>query len=117
MPEPIEITREFGRQAFGDDPANYDAARPGYPAWVFSTLREACGVGAGSAVLEIGAAGGGVGPVRSAGQRDHLRYETLTRCDRFCGALERYFGTDADLVVGNGDAVRAASAAWVGTAR
>jgi SAM-dependent methyltransferase len=58
MPDPLEITREFGRTAFGDDPANYDAARPGYPAWVFSSLRETCGVGAGSAVLEIGAGAG-----------------------------------------------------------
>jgi SAM-dependent methyltransferase len=58
MSDPIEITREFGRKAFGDDPANYAAARPGYPAWVFSSLHETCGVGVGSAVLEIGAGAG-----------------------------------------------------------
>ena len=58
MSDPAPITREFGRRAFGDDPANYAAARPGYPAWVFSSLRKTCDVGAGSTVLEIGAGAG-----------------------------------------------------------
>jgi SAM-dependent methyltransferase len=53
-----DIARRFGRQAFGDDPANYDAARPRYPDWVFDTLRERCGLGAGVAVFEIGAGTG-----------------------------------------------------------
>jgi SAM-dependent methyltransferase len=53
-----EIDRSFGRQAFGDDPANYDAARPDYPDWVFETLQRTCGLGAGSSVFEIGAGTG-----------------------------------------------------------
>ena len=50
--------RSFGRQAFGADPANYNRARPPYPDWVFETLRTRCGLGRGSAVLEIGAGTG-----------------------------------------------------------
>jgi SAM-dependent methyltransferase len=49
-----ELDRSFGRIAFGEDPANYDAARPPYPGWVFDTLKDRCGVGAGSATFEIG---------------------------------------------------------------
>ncbi|HEX3918777.1 MAG TPA: class I SAM-dependent methyltransferase [Caulobacteraceae bacterium] len=52
-----QIARSFGRQAFGHDPANYDAARPAYPEWVFEELR-ACGLGPGAAVFEIGAGTG-----------------------------------------------------------
>jgi hypothetical protein len=33
-----ELPRAFGREAFGADPAAYDAVRPGYPAWVFDEL-------------------------------------------------------------------------------
>jgi SAM-dependent methyltransferase len=53
-----QIDRAFGRRAFGADAPNYDRARPPYPAWVFDQLRETCGVGAGAAVLEIGAGTG-----------------------------------------------------------
>ncbi len=49
-----ELDRNFGRRAFGLDPANYDAARPDYPDWVFETLRDDCGLAPGSAVFEIG---------------------------------------------------------------
>ncbi|HVN01272.1 MAG TPA: class I SAM-dependent methyltransferase [Caulobacteraceae bacterium] len=49
-----QIERRFGRRAFGGDPANYDAARPPYPDWVFDALAQTCGLGAGSAVFEIG---------------------------------------------------------------
>jgi SAM-dependent methyltransferase len=53
-----DIPKAFGRRAFGDDPANYDAARPGYPDWVYDTLRERCGLGPGCAAFEIGAGAG-----------------------------------------------------------
>ena len=39
---------------FGADPANYNAARPAYPERVYEILRERCGLGRGTAVLEIG---------------------------------------------------------------
>lgn len=48
----------FGRQAFGRDPAGYDAARPPYPEWVFDFLRERCGLAPGTATFEIGAGTG-----------------------------------------------------------
>ncbi|HWA59757.1 MAG TPA: methyltransferase domain-containing protein, partial [Caulobacteraceae bacterium] len=53
-----DIDRAFGRRAFGDDAANYDASRPPYPAWVFEVLRERCGLGPGTAAFEVGAGTG-----------------------------------------------------------
>ena len=53
-----DIERDFGRRAFGEDPAGYDAARPPYPNWVFETLEETCGLGPKSAAFEIGAGTG-----------------------------------------------------------
>jgi SAM-dependent methyltransferase len=52
------IGKEFGREAFGSDPAGYHAARPGYPDWVYKILRDRCGLVAGATVLEIGAGTG-----------------------------------------------------------
>jgi SAM-dependent methyltransferase len=54
MTEPSQLDRAFGREAFGADPASYDAVRAGYPDWVFATLQNDCGVGPGSAAFEIG---------------------------------------------------------------
>lgn len=53
-----DIDRRFGREAFGDDPANYDRARPAYPEWVYETLVERCRLKAGAAVFEVGAGTG-----------------------------------------------------------
>jgi SAM-dependent methyltransferase len=56
MAEPPPVTwieRSFGRRAFGSDAANYDAARPGYPDWVFEELA-ARGLVPGAAAFEIG---------------------------------------------------------------
>lgn len=50
----IPIDRAFGRQAFGLDPAGYDAARPPYPEWVFTHLGDRCGLKPGAATFEIG---------------------------------------------------------------
>jgi len=58
MGEEKRIAKSFGRQAFGDDPANYDAIRPDYPDWVYDTLRDRCGLGPGCAAFEIGAGTG-----------------------------------------------------------
>ncbi|HEY8578232.1 MAG TPA: class I SAM-dependent methyltransferase [Devosia sp.] len=52
------LAKATGRAAFGLDPASYDRSRPDYPAWVFDTLRSQCEVGAGTAVVEIGAGTG-----------------------------------------------------------
>lgn len=56
--EEKQIAKSFGRQAFGDDPANYDASRPDYPDWVYETLRDRCGLGPGCAAFEVGAGTG-----------------------------------------------------------
>jgi SAM-dependent methyltransferase len=52
------IDREFGRRAFGVDPAGYHAARPDYPEWVFDVLCERCSLARKSATFEIGAGTG-----------------------------------------------------------
>jgi SAM-dependent methyltransferase len=52
------IHRTFGRQAFGRDPAGYDAARPAYPDWVFDFLCERCGLVPNAVTFEIGAGTG-----------------------------------------------------------
>ena len=68
MTEPTQLDRAFGREAFGADPASYDAVRAGYPAWVFETLQTECGVGPGSAVFEIGpGTGKATGPLLALG--------------------------------------------------
>ena len=53
-----EIVRQFGRQAFGENPASYHNARPGYPEWLYATLASVCGLRRDAAVLEIGAGTG-----------------------------------------------------------
>ena len=53
-----DLAKAFGREAFGHDPANYDASRPAYPDWVFETLGERCGLGPGCAAFEVGAGTG-----------------------------------------------------------
>jgi len=52
------IDQKFGRVAFGDDPGSYHATRPGYPEWVFETLRDRCHLAPGTATFEIGAGTG-----------------------------------------------------------
>jgi SAM-dependent methyltransferase len=54
----FNIDPEFGRVAFGDDPASYHVTRPGYPDWVFETLRDRCHLAPGTATFEIGAGTG-----------------------------------------------------------
>ncbi len=52
------LPRQFGRQAFGDNPASYHSARPEYPDWVYTTLAAQCGLRRNAAVFEIGAGTG-----------------------------------------------------------
>ena len=52
------VPKQFGRVAFGDDPARYHRARPAYPDWVFDVLRSRCGLRRGAAAFEIGAGTG-----------------------------------------------------------
>jgi SAM-dependent methyltransferase len=48
------IDRSEGRRLFGLDPAGYDAARPGHHDLVYDVLVQRCGLGDGTAVLEVG---------------------------------------------------------------
>lgn len=52
------INTSPGRDKFGDDPAAYDAARPGYPDDLFDWLRQTCELGQQSDCFEIGAGTG-----------------------------------------------------------
>jgi len=49
-----KLAKEFGRQAFGRDPAAYHNARPDYPEWVYEILTSRCGLRPNAAVFEIG---------------------------------------------------------------
>jgi SAM-dependent methyltransferase len=49
-----EVGREDGRRLFGSDPAAYELGRPGHADGVYELLRERCGLGPGTKVLEIG---------------------------------------------------------------
>ena len=48
------LGRDAGRRVFGEDPAGYDAARPGHAEEVYAILSDRCGLGPGSKVVEIG---------------------------------------------------------------
>lgn len=48
------IDRSQGRELFGNDPASYDAARPGHPDRVYEVLAARCGLGFDTRLLEIG---------------------------------------------------------------
>jgi SAM-dependent methyltransferase len=96
MTEPAQLDRAFGREAFGADPANYDAARPGYPDWVWRTLTDECGVGAGGAAFEIGAGTGkATGPLLALGADPLVAIEPD---DRLAGYLRGAFPTAALIV-------------------
>lgn len=43
-----------GRHAFGREPEQYAAGRPGYPARLFDIIREQCGIREGARAFEIG---------------------------------------------------------------
>jgi len=58
MATPIKLARQFGRQAFGENPTRYHTARPDYPEWVYATLVSLCGLCRDTAVFEIGAGTG-----------------------------------------------------------
>jgi SAM-dependent methyltransferase len=82
-----DIDRRFGRHAFGGDPANYDAARPPYPEWVFATLRERCGLRSGAAVFEAGAGTGkATRPLLAAGADPLVAIEPDARLAGFLRA-------------------------------
>ncbi|MGH8986706.1 MAG: class I SAM-dependent methyltransferase [Acidimicrobiia bacterium] len=56
--QPPGWLRTEARCLYGVDPEGYDAGRPEYPARVYELLQTRCGVGSGTAALEIGAGTG-----------------------------------------------------------
>ena len=52
------ISKAFGREAFGLDPAGYHAARPAYPDWIYEMLCKCCGLRQNVATFEIGSGTG-----------------------------------------------------------
>ena len=93
MTEPNQLDRRFGREAFGADPANYDSARADYPSWVWRTLGDECGFGAGSAAFEIGAGTGkATGPLLRLGADPMFAIEPDAR---LAGYLRGAFPTRA----------------------
>jgi SAM-dependent methyltransferase len=75
------ISKAFGREAFGLDPAGYHNARPAYPDWVYELLRERCCLRQNTATFEIGAGTGiathrlldlGANPLLAIEPNDHL---------------------------------------------
>jgi SAM-dependent methyltransferase len=70
------LERIEGRRAFGADPANYDTARPPYPARVFEILHERCGLGPGIDAFEVGPGTGlATRPLLGAGIRSLVAIE------------------------------------------
>jgi SAM-dependent methyltransferase len=58
-PQPVRsFARSEGRHAFASAAALYATARPGYPERVYEVLRDRCGLGPTTSVLEIGAGPG-----------------------------------------------------------
>jgi SAM-dependent methyltransferase len=94
------LEREDGRRLFGLDPAAYAAGRPGYPAELFEILVGRCGLGPGTATLEIGPGGGqATGELLARGAAPLTLVEPDPR-------LADYLGTRF------GDAVRVVDAAF-----
>jgi SAM-dependent methyltransferase len=86
-PRSRQLARSFGRQAFGEAPANYDAARPGYPDWVFETLRDRCGLQPGCATFEVGAGTGkATRPLLDAGADPLFAIEPDARLAQYLSA-------------------------------
>ena len=74
----------FGRQAFGLDPAGYDAARPAYPGWVFDFLQQRCGLLRNAVTFEIGAGTGtATRPLLELGAKPLLAIEPDERLAAF----------------------------------
>lgn len=91
-----DLTAEEGRKAFGADAANYNAARPPYPGWVFERLA-ARGLTRGSAVFEIGpGTGQATAPLLALGAEPLTAIEPDARLAAF---LREKFATPALAVV------------------
>jgi SAM-dependent methyltransferase len=89
QPTGSDLPRAFGREAFGADPAAYDAVRPAYPGWVFDELAARGALGPGTVGFEIGPGTGiatrellarGAGPLLAIEPDPRLAAFLRTRC-------------------------------------
>ena len=94
-----DLTAAEGRAAFGADAANYDSARPPYPAWVYETLARDCGLKPGARCFEIGPGTGlATRELLARGARPLVAIEPDARLAAF---LAGKLGGDDGLVVMN----------------
>src|SRR5262249_28261601 len=112
--------REEGRTVFGRAAASYAEGRPGYPERVYEILRDRCGVGPTSRVVEIGpgtgqaterlvASGATVTAVEPSEDLASLLRARVARIDVVVSTFE-----DAELLQGTCDLVVSATAFhWV----
>jgi SAM-dependent methyltransferase len=78
------LPRDFGRAAFGADPAGYHQARPPYPAVTWDALVERAGLAAGIDIVEIGAGTGlATGPLLAHDPARLLAIEPDARLARY----------------------------------
>ncbi len=117
-----ELRRDEGRRLFGLNPVGYSTGRPDYPEAVYEILKERCGLGPKTRVLEIGPGSGqvtqrllGAGAYVTAIEPDpsmaSYLHDTVSsiRLDVVTSSLE-----DAELAPGHFDlAVGATSFHWV----
>ena len=93
---PRDLTTAEGRGAFGADAANYDAARPPYPQWVFERLARTCGLKPGTRTFEIGAGTGlATAPLLALGAAPLVAIEPDARLAAF---LREKFGAAVQVV-------------------
>jgi SAM-dependent methyltransferase len=91
-----DLGTEEGRSAFGQDPANYDRARPPYPNWVFETLQRRCHLKPGTRTFEIGPGTGNASArLIELGARPLVLIEPDRRLASF---LSGRFGESAEIV-------------------
>lgn len=124
MGSPLERHQQERRELFGTDAAAYEVGRPGYPRRVLDILRERCGLGPGSRVVEVGA-GTGQATEMLLGAGAHVVAVELS--PELAGQLESKHGAttleirvgafeDQDLAAGSVDLVASATAFhWVPT--
>lgn len=97
MENPFELHLQR-RNLFSSDVVAYDLGRPGYPDRVYELLRERCGLGPGSEVLEIGP---GTGQATSQLLAHGATVTAVELGDAMAAALEtKYHGHNLTVKVG-----------------
>jgi SAM-dependent methyltransferase len=97
--EPMTLAsqREEARSLYGSDADGYAAGRPDYPAEVYETLTDRCGLGPGARVLEIGP---GTGLVTRHLLDAGARVAAVEPDPAMAAYLTAHFGARAEVIVG-----------------